>query len=471
MLGDRHSRRLLLVLSTALSALAIGMAALAISAAAPAWVVFACTGIFSVVSTAYVPAEGALLPQVARTPQELSAANVTHSQLDNLGFLLASIAAGGLMALTDVETTFAVAALIGLITAAVLATLGRDARPADVHEDAAGVLREISVGFRALVGVPEMRLLGLTLTALMFMEGAADVMIVVVALDLLGLGDGSVGWINAGWAVGALVAGTALAVLVERRNIAAGLGVGCLIAGGSFALPGVWPIAVAAYLSYTLFGFGYTFVEVAVRTLLQRLGSDESLARVIGFLETSRLAATALGAIVTPVAIGLLGIRGALIVLGALLPLLALMRWRALRAYEVGAPVSERLFGLVRGHAIFAPLPVDTLEGICCSVIEVEAPAGTAVITQGDHGDRFYLIERGEVEVIEDGVFRRRLGPGDGFGEIALLRQVPRTATVRATGKTRLLALERDLFIEAVTGHRRSRRRAEETAKRWLAPR
>jgi hypothetical protein len=243
-----------------------------------------------------------------------------------------------------------------------------------------------------------------------------------------------------------------------------------VIVGSSFALPGLWPVAVAAYVSYTLFGFGYTFVEVGARTLLQRLGSDESLARVIGFLETSRLAATALGAILTPVVIGLVGIRGALIVLGALLPVLAFARWRALRAFEVGAPVSESHFGLVRSHAIFAPLPVDSLEGICCSIVEVDAVAGVEVITQGDHGDRFYLIERGEVEVIEDGVFKRNLGPGDGFGEIALLREVPRTATVRAVGETRLLAVERDVFIATVTGHRSSRRRAEETAERWLSP-
>jgi MFS family permease len=471
LLGDRHSRRWLLVLSTALSGIAIALSAAAIALDAPAWVVYSFAGLFAIASTAYIPAEGALLPLVSRTPQELSAANVTHSQMDNFGFLLASLAAGALMALASPEAAFAAAAAVAMLTAAVLATLSVDERV--TYEDggsASGVLHETAVGLRELLATPELRLVGVTLSLLVFIEGAADVMIVLVVLDLLGIGAGSVGWISAGWGVGALLAGAGLAVLADRGNLAAGLGVGCLIVGAALALPGIWPVVLAAYLSYFLIGFGYTFVEVAARVLLQRLGSDETLARVIGFLETSRLAATALGAILAPVLVALLEVRGALLAFGALLPLLALLRWRALRAFEIGAPVSERNFSLVRGNAIFSPLPVDSLEGVCRSVVEVEARAGEEVITQGDHGDRFYLIDEGEVEVIEDGVFKRNLVAGDCFGEIALLRDVPRTATVRATRETQLLALEREAFLETVTGHRRSHQSAKDAAARWLAP-
>lgn len=85
-------------------------------------------------------------------------------------------------------------------------------------------------------------------------------------------------------------------------------------------------------------------------------------------------------------------------------------------------------------------------------------------------GDRFYLIERGQVEVLEDGVFRRTEGRGESFGEIALLREVPRTATVRTTEATRLLVLERDHFLIAVTGHRRSQQLAHIVADdRWAS--
>ncbi len=470
LLGDRHSRRRLLILSTALGGLAIALAAAAIVVGAPSWVIYLFAGMFAVASTAYVPAEGALLPLAARTPQELSAANVAHSQMDNLGFLLASLAAGALLALTSVQATFAAAAVAAMITAAILATLGRDRRPSyDDDGVASGVLRQTAVGLRELMADPRLRLVGVTLSALVLIEGAADVMIVVVALDLLGLGEGSVGWISTGWAVGALLAGVGLGVLVERGNLAGGLALGCILVGGAFALPAVWPVVLAAYLSYSLIGFGYTFVEVAARTLLQRLGSDETLARVIAFLETSRLAAMALGAILAPALVALIGVRGALLALGALLPLLALFRWRALRSFEIGAPVSARNFNLLRGSSIFTPLPVDTLEWLCRSLVEVDARPGQEVITEGDHGDRFYLIDEGEVEVIEDGVFKRNQASGDCFGEIALLRDVPRTATVRATAETRLLALDREHFIAAVTGHQRSRQSAEAVASGWLA--
>jgi MFS family permease len=469
LLGDRHSRRVVLIVSALLSGVAIALAASATAMAAPAWIVYALAGVFTIVSTPYVPAEGALLPLVARSPQELAAANVARSQMDNLGFLVASLAAGTLLALASPGAAFAAAAAAGALTAGILATLGRDERPSYADEiGPSGILDETAVGLKALMAEPNLRLVGITLSLLVFVEGAADVMIVVVALDLLELGEGSVGWINAGWAVGALFAGVALAVLLDRGNLAVGLAAGSLIVGAGLALPGAWPVVVAAYLCFFLMGSGFSFVEVAARTLLQRLGSDETLARVIGFLETSRLAAMAFGAIVAPALVALFGIRGALLALAAVLPLLALLRWGALRAFEIRASVSERSFSLLRGSSIFAPLPIDTLEGVCRSLVELDANPGQEVITQGDHGDRFYLIDRGEVEVIENGVFKRNQAEGEGFGEIALLRDVPRTATVRTTRKTRLLALERDRFIEAVTGHVRSHQRAEAVAGGWL---
>ena len=296
LLGDRHSRRVVLVLSALFSGLAIALSAGAAAADAPAWVVYALAGVFTIASTPYVPAEGALLPQVARTPQELSAANVTHSQMDNFGFLAAALSTGAILALATPEVAFAAAAAAGILAAAVLLTLSRDERPDyDSDEAAAGVLRQTTLGFRTLLADPRMRLVGVMLTALLFIEGTLDVMIVVVALDLLDLGEGTVGWLNAAWGIGALIAGVGLAVLLDRGNLAAGLAVGSLVMGAAVAFPGAWPVALAAYAGFLMVGFGYTFVEVAGRTLLQRLGSDETLARVIGFLETSRLLAMAMG--------------------------------------------------------------------------------------------------------------------------------------------------------------------------------
>jgi hypothetical protein len=169
-----------------------------------------------------------------------------------------------------------------------------------------------------------------------------------------------------------------------------------------------------------------------------------------------------------PALVALIGVRGTLLALGSVLPLLALLRWAALRSFEIGSPVSERDFNLLRGSSIFAPLPIDTIEGLCRSLTQIDATAGEEVIAQGERGDRFYLIESGEVEVIEDGAFKRKMGPGAGFGEIALLHAVPRTATVRATRSTQLLALDAGAFVDAVTGHHRSRQSAHAVASGWL---
>jgi MFS family permease len=467
LLGDRHSRSVVLTLSAGVSAAAIGLAAVAVANGAPDWVVYAFAGVFTVASTPYVPAEGALLPKAARTPLELSASNVVHSQLDNVGFLAAAITTGVLLAVATPQVGFLVAALAGIVTALLLATLSRDRRPEYADDDAAGVLREIGAGFRAMTAEPRTRLVGILLTALVFVEGTIDVMMVVVALDLLGLGEGSVGWMNAAWGVGALIAGTALAMLLDRGNLAAGLAVGCLIVGAGLVLPGAWPAVAAAYVGFFAVGFGYTFVEVAAKTLLQRLGSDETLARALAFLESSRLLAMAAGSMAAPAAIALLGVRGALLAMGALLPLLAVLRWGALRRFEIGAPVNDAHYGLLRSTPILAPLPVDRLEGLTRVVVEVEALPGQDVVTEGDHGDRFYVIEEGCVEVFEEGKFKRNQGVGECFGEIALIRDVPRTATVRATEPTRLLALDREHFLETVTGHARSHEQAHAVADGW----
>jgi MFS family permease len=470
LLGDRHSRRAVLIWSTLAATVALAAASLTVGAGAPTWSVFAIAGLYTAVSSPYVPAEAALVPQLARTPQELSAANVAHSVMDNLGFLGGSILTGALLAFASVQAVFAVAAIAAAASLVALATMRPDARPAYAKAGAAGVVHQTAVGFRALLSDPPLRLLGACLTLLVFVEGAVDVLIVIVALDLLGLADASVGYMNAAWGVGALLAGAALAVLVDRGKLVAGLVVGSLLTGAAIALPGAWPAVIAAYAAWFVTGAGYTFVEVAANTLLQRLGDDEVLARTRGALETARLVAMALGAVAVAGLVELFGIREALLAVAAVLPLFAVLRWRRLRAYEVGAPVAERHFMLLRADSIFAPLSLATLERLTHDLIEVAADPGQEVITQGDFGDRFYLIEAGEVEVLEAGVHRRYQRRGESFGEIALLRGEPRTATVRATEPTRLLALDRDRFIAAVTGHRRSSEAADSVIAERLGP-
>jgi MFS family permease len=469
-IGDRYSRRAVLVASALASATTLAGATAAAALGAPTGVVFALAGLFTVAISPYVPAEGALMPIVARTPQELSAANVAHSAVDNIGFLLGALLAGGVLAATSPQAVFGVAAGVGLLSALLIARLGRDERPVYVTDASGSVMADMGRGARSLLSDPELRLVGTGLTLLLFFEGAVDVLAVIVALDLLGLGQGSVGYLNAAWGIGALLGGGALALLLERGQLAAGLLLGSLLAGGSLVLPGLWVVAAAAYLAWLGMGAGYTFVEVAARTLLQRLGSDETLARALAFLEASRFAAMALGSIAVAGLVAVLGIRGTVIALGTLPPAFALIRWRGLRALEIGAPVEEGSYRLLRDHPIFAPLPIDTLERLSHDLITLTPAAGEQIIVQGEEGDRFYLIAAGQVQVHVDGTFRHNQGEGECFGEIALLDDVPRTATVTALPDCRLLSLDRARFIAAVTGHRRSNEAAASVAQGRVMP-
>jgi MFS family permease len=469
---DRFPRRSVMLASSIASLVVLAGAAGAAALDAPTAVVFVFPALFAVAACGYPPAHAALTPTLVETPQQLSASNVTHSVMENAGSLLAALTAGVLLGLTSPGFVFGVAAAAMVAVVALVLGVQRDSRPEYVVEEdeVAGAFREVTRGLRALAYHPPLRLASVTMVLLFLFEGFADVLVVVMALELLELGQGSVGFLNATWGIGAVVGAIALATLLDRGRLVIAVAGGSLLIGAATMLAGVVPHPAPAYLGWLLIGFGFVFVEVAAKTLMQRLGSDETLGRVIGSLESLRQAAMALGSIGAVVLVELLHVRGALIALGTLLPLFVVLCWTRLRAYEIGAPVAEGPFRLLRRNSIFAPLPLATLERLSHDLVPVDVPAGEDVIVQGEIGDRFFLIDEGEVEVFENGVFRRNEGPGESFGEIALLHDVPRTATVRTTADTRLLALERDQFLMAVTGHRRSHQLARAVSDdRWEA--
>jgi MFS family permease len=218
-----------------------------------------------------------------------------------------------------------------------------------------------------------------------------------------------------------------------------------------------------------LVGIGVTVVDVAAVTLLQRVVPDEVLARVFGVLQTVFVATIGFGAIAAPLLVTWLGARGALIATGALLPTLSVLLWTRLRALDGVGMAPEDTLELLRSLPIFRPLPAPIIEELASKLVAVNTSAGEQVIREGDPGDRFYLIGAGEVNVHSDGRPMATLGPGDYFGEIALLRDVPRTATVEAKTHTRLYALDRDEFLSAVTGHPESAEAADAVVASRLA--
>jgi hypothetical protein len=241
--------------------------------------------------------------------------------------------------------------------------------------------------------------------------------------------------------------------VISSGPLAGAFAAGILLWGVPLVVLGAAPSVAAAVICFGIVGVGNTLVDVAGLTLIQRTAPDEVRARVFGVLESVFLGTIGIGAILAPALTSAFGPRGALIAAGAALTGIVLIFWSRLRTVDAPAPVPEAELELLRRLPVFAPLPPVALEQVATHLSRVHFRAGDAVFRQGDHGDGFYVVVDGEVMVAPAGRPAVTLGAGDSFGEIALLRDVPRTATVIARTDAELLALERDVFIAAVTGH------------------
>jgi CRP-like cAMP-binding protein len=188
---------------------------------------------------------------------------------------------------------------------------------------------------------------------------------------------------------------------------------------------------------------------------------EHLLGRVFGVFEIGVALTTAAGSVLGSVLVQELGIREALVVSGVILPFLTLLSFPGLRRIDASVEVPERELGLVAEVPLFSLLPPTTMERLAARLEPVRVAAGTMVVEEGEAGDRFYVIASGEIDVIHGGSRVNTLGAGDYFGEIALLRDVPRVATCTARTDAELYSLGRDVFIAAVSGDMRSSTAAE----------
>jgi MFS family permease len=462
LLSDRY-RRERVILSAQLGRLVIlSASAVALFAEAPAGVIYAAAAGMSVLGEGMKPAGAALLPSLATTPQELTAANVAYRSIQAVGLFLGPAIGGILLALTEEGVVFASAAVASAAAAVVVARI----QPGDralrrAGREREGFLDELAAGFRTIAADSRLQILVVLSVVQFAVAGAFSVLVVASALDLLDLGESGVGFLNAAVGAGALLGTVAAIALVGRERLASDFGVGIFLWGIPIALIGVWPESIVAFALLLFVGAGNTLIDVSGPTLLQRLVEDEVLARVFGALQSFLILGYGVGMLGAPLMIELIDIRGALIVSGALLPLLTTLFWRSLTRIDPGVRAPSELLELLRSVPIFAPLPESVLEYLAGTLTRVRRGASETIFHQGDQGDHYYLIEAGEVDISIDGRVVSTLGPGQGFGEIALLRDVPRTATVTAKTDVTLDALGRDEFIAAVTGHTASAQAAD----------
>jgi MFS family permease len=460
-LADRYERERALVAVSLLSAAALAASAALYYAGRSVAAIFAFAAAHAVVSTLCRPAVAALAPSLATTPQQLVAVNGVSLTLEGLGTLIGPVLAGALVATADAGLVFAVGAVAYVVSALALAAIRVEGRLRFAHHRAEGGVAD---GFRLLAREPQPRLIIILFVAQAIVRGALNVLIVVVAFRLLHAGGGWVGLLSGAVGAGMLVGGAASVVLTGRR-LAAPFGLGLVLWGVPIALIAAFPYRASALVLLAAVGIGNAVEDVAGETLLQRLVSDDMLGRVLGVMFGGATAGMAIGAIATPGLIAGLGTRGALVATGAFLPALVFLSSRALARIDrsAGAPSAE--LALLDRVPMFAPLPVAAKEQLARSLARIDATKGQEIMHEGDEGDRFYIIGRGRLAVTRDGQHLRELGAGDSFGEIALLRDVPRTATVTASEDAELYALERADFIDAATGHAAGRAAGEQVVR------
>jgi MFS family permease len=318
----------------------------------------------------------------------------------------------------------------------------------------------VAEGIRAIVGNRDLALfvgLGMAQT---FTRGALTVFTVVVALDLLHTGEPGVGTLTGAIGAGAVIGSLIASLLVGSRRLAQWFGIGVALWGLPIALIPLFPWQATALTLLACVGIGNALVDVGLFTLMARLAPDEVLARVFGLFESLITLAVGLGAITASLLIEWTSLTAALVIVGALCPSLVVVAWRRLRHLDRYIGDVDKEIGLLHGLPMFLPLPLPAIEQLARGLEPVHVPAGHPVFRQGDPADRFYVIEAGTADVIGDGRLVTTLGPGEGFGEIALLRMVPRTATVRAATDLELEALTCDRFLPVVTGYPPSSREA-----------
>ena len=458
-LGDRYPRVRVMLASDLLRAAGLAAMAACVLVHAPVAVVYLLASAVAVTTTAFQPAEAALLPSLARSPEELTAANVSSSTIESLGFCVGPALGGILLAVSSTWVVFVVTASTFLWSALMLTPLLRVTEP-PLTRERPRLLDEATAGFRAIGRDPRLRLVVGLFSAQTLVNGAFGVLITVSALQLLDLGPGGVGYLNAAVGVGGILGGLVSLALVGHRRLATTFGIAVAGTGAPLILLGGVPSTVAALVAFGLIGFANIICDVSGFTILQRGTPSDVLARVFGVLHSLFYVTVALGAVLAPVLIHSAGARWTLVAVGALLPILAVLTHASLARLDA-APVDRERLDLLLKIPIFSPLSPPVLEQLAARLIPVHASAGEEIIRLGDHGDRFYLVKSGEVEVLLDDQPPRREGPGSYFGEIALLRDVPRTATVRAATDVELFALDRDHFIPAVTGHAASAEAAE----------
>ncbi len=490
-LADKLSRKKLMISADLGRAVLVAAAGTCLVLDTPAAPIFVLATVTSLLGTPFLVAQRSMLPSLAERPEELTAANGTASTIDSLAFFVGPATGALLIGLTNVETVFFlnVATFVWSMLLVAGVHVPNRAQDADQPEPASapestgdeaaaaagpeeptkpGFLAETSAGFRTIAADRGLIVVAAAASVQTIVAGASAVFVVVMAVDILGTGAEGVGFLNSVLGVGSVLGGMIAISRAGRGRLGSDLAVGVVLWSMPLVLVTLWPSPLACFVAMALLGLGNPLVDVNMDTLVQRLTPDEVMGRVFGALEACFITTMAMGALVMPYLIEWLGLQWALFAIAVPVVITVLAGLPQLRALDK-TMLEPAALALLRGVDIFAPLSAAALESLARTATEARFAAGQELLHEGGDADRFYVVERGLVEVTQAGRVLRREGPGEYFGEIGLLRDVPRTATITAVEDTVVQTVSRDDFLRAVSGHREARMMAETVATRRLA--
>jgi MFS family permease len=475
--ADRWPRRRLMMLTDGLRALLVTGAAILVAVDAASLVVFVLATLASLLASPFMIAQRALLPSLSRTPAELAAANGLHSTIESIAFFAGPAMAAGLLIVTDVPAVLLVNVVtflwsLALVSRVVVPAVVVEPSTSDEPGEQESFFSETMAGFK-IIGRDRILLLTTIQVSLQtVIAGAMTVFLVVMADEILDSPESGLGALNAIIGVGSIVGGMIAIARSHRSALGRDLTAGVVLWSLPLVLVAVWPTPVACFVAVAMLGLANPLVDVNLDTIFQRTTPDQMLGRVFGALESCAIGTMALGALLMPLLLSVMPLRASLAVIALPVAALALIALPAMIRFDASL-VPPRGLELLRRLDLFTPLDQSTTEELARALTEVRYAAGDVLVTEGEESDLFYVIESGLVEVTKTDALGERVlrteGPGEYFGEIGLLRDVPRTATITALEETVVLTLTRDHFLRAVSGDRESGRAAEATVRRRLA--
>lgn len=433
----------------------------------PLWLLFLVVGIEAGFGGLTRPLTLSLVPWLARTPGELVASNVVTSAAEGIGTLLGPTIVGILLAGSGDTSAMAATAVMmglgGLSVAAIRVTTIRT-RPAG----AAGG-RRLTSGLRAIAGTPVLRVVIFGFALQSAVRGMLNVLLVVVAIEQLGIGHGGVGLLNAAIGGGSFL-GALVALSLTARDRVGSVFIDSLAMWGlPIVVIGLVANPFAAVVMLVIVGLSNALLDVTGFTLLQRFSPNAARVGVMGALDSMAAGGLVLGSLAASAVLAWLGIQAALMLAGLVLPLAAVLIRRSLQRGETRVDDHAEQARLLQADPLFVPLSLSVIEELAATMRPVAFEADQYLIREGEPGNDYLIVAEGEVDVSMAGSSIRRLGPGAGVGEISLLRDVPRTASVRAVGAVRAYALDSEAFLLAVTGHPASLSAADSIVDRRLA--